>query len=122
MRAEWEGGPPEAGQSSSTLGARPDYDLPVDEEGLVHPETEGMSVTPDDWRHLPSRRIPEELGGTGNHPMFALDTDDLGPTLLFRRDPENPVRHGFIEPSRPMSFEEYQAAIQARSAMWERVT
>jgi len=109
------------GDTSSTLGVRADYDVPVDEEGLVRPGTGGMSVTPDDWRRMPERRIPEELGGDGRHPMFYIDTDDLGPLLRFRRDPDNPVRHDFVEPAHPMSFEGYQAAIHATAALWRRV-
>jgi hypothetical protein len=109
------------GDTSSTLGVRADYDIPVDAEGLVRPDTEGMSVTPDDWRHMNRRRIPDELGGTGKHPVFYIETDDLGPLLRFRRDPGNPVRHGFVEPAQPMSFEAYQAAIHATAASWLRV-
>jgi hypothetical protein len=120
MRAD-RSGLPELGTSSSTLGARKGYDLLVDEEGLVHPNTEGMSVTPDDWRRMRRDRTPPELGGTGRHPMFTIDTDNLGPRLQFRRDPGNPVRHGFIEPTRTMSFDEYQAAIHATAASWWRV-
>jgi hypothetical protein len=121
MRADEEG-LPELGNTSSALGAREDYDLPVDARKFVHPHEGGMSVNPDDWRHVPKRRRPEELGGTGSHPVFAIDTDDLGPFLRFRRDPDNPVRHGFIEPAHDMSFEEYQAAIHATAALWGRVT
>jgi len=121
MRADREGFPV-VGDTSSTLGAREGYDLHVDEEGLVRPNDDGMSVTPDDWRRMPKRRIPKELGGTGSHPMFAIDTDDIGPLLRFRRDPDNPVRHGFIEPAHAMSFEKYQAAIHATAALWVRVT
>ncbi len=123
MRAD-ERGLPEPGETSSYLGVREDYDITMDEHGMVRPldPPEGMSVTPDDWRHLPARRIPEELGGDGRHPMFALDTDYLDPLLRFRRDPDKPVRHGFIEPAHPMSFEEYQVAIHATAALWEHVT
>jgi hypothetical protein len=111
------------GETSSTLAVRADYDIPVDDEGLVRPEEPpaGMSVTPDDWRHMRRDRIPEELGGDGKHPMFYIDTEELGPLLRFRRDPDNPVRHGFIEPAHPMSFEAYRAAIHATAALWRRV-
>lgn len=124
MKAVWEAPKslPKTGETSSTLGVREGYDVDPDEEGLVRPDEGGLSVTPDDWGHLPGRRIPRELGGTGRQILFALDTEKLGPRLRFRRDPDNPVGHGFIEPARTMSFEEYRAAIHATAALWERVT
>ena|SRR5919112_607494 len=121
MRAD-PNGLPDLGRTSSYLGVRADYDIFPDDEGLVYPNTEGMSVTPDDWRRMRQDRIPAELGGTGKHPLFALDTDNLGPLLRVRRDPTNPVRHAFVEPAHPMTFLSYLQAIHATAAFWQRVT
>lgn len=81
-----------------------------------------MSVAPDDPKHIFHPLRPVALGGGGKHPAYGIDSDDLGPLLRFRRDPDDPVNHGFVEPSRPMSFDEYREAIQATAASWRRVT
>ncbi len=116
-----ESGLPMLGTSASTLGAR-QRDIPFGEDGLVRPCTGGMSVTPDrpDRIHLPLR--PQALGGGGKHPAYGINVERLRPSLQFRRDPANPVNHGFIEPAEPMLFRDYEAALHATAAHWERVT
>ena len=47
------------------LGARPDIDIPVDEDGLVAGGDGGMSIAPDSPENLPAHRRPAEHGGTG---------------------------------------------------------
>lgn len=114
-------GLPQLGSTASTLGVR-HTDIPVDDDGIVWPETGGMSVAPDDPRYIYYPLRPEALGGGGKHPAYGINSEDLGPLLRFRKDPKNPVRHGFVEPARPMNFDEYHAAIQATAASWRRVT
>jgi hypothetical protein len=116
------GGLPLPGPSARELGVRPGKDIPVRPTGLVSPETGGMSVSPGSPTNLPLHRRPPAFGGTGKDPVFAIDADDLGAHgLHYRPDPENPVRHGFVEPSREMSLEEYQGAIRSTAASWRRV-
>ncbi|HZB07824.1 MAG TPA: hypothetical protein VE525_01790 [Rubrobacter sp.] len=54
-------------------------------------------------------------------PVFELDTDELPEELIYRPDPENPEEHGFLEPARRMSFEEYQQTIYGTRALWHRL-
>ncbi|MDP8952728.1 MAG: hypothetical protein M3N18_10930, partial [Actinomycetota bacterium] len=96
---------PKLGTSASTLGVRPEKDIPLDDGGLVHPYTGGMSVTPDRPDRINPPLRPRALGGGGKHPAYGINVENLGPTLQFRRDPENPVNHGFVEPAYPMPFE-----------------
>jgi len=79
MRKETDG-LPALGESSSTLGARAQVDIPVEASGRVRPETGGMSVAPDDPRRLPKPRRPFSLGGTGRHPVFALPVAAQSPS------------------------------------------
>lgn len=77
-----------------------------------------MSVSPDDPRHLPPFRRPPEHGGTGRDPVFELDEQVLGSDLVYRPDPLDPERHGFIEPAREMAIDEFQLALAATQASW----
>jgi hypothetical protein len=111
---------PLIGQSARMLGARPAIDIPVDAEGWVRPDTGGMSVAPHDPRNLPRHRLPPEFGGTGKDPVWSIRASDLGPDLQYRPDPSNPTGHGFVEPARPMSFDEYQHALAEMQPLWRR--
>jgi len=51
-------GAPLCGASATRLGVR-DKDVVIDSAGFVQPKTGGMSVTPDDPRHLPEEFRPE---------------------------------------------------------------
>lgn len=118
---------PIIGESGRYLGARPalptvphDGDIPVRDDGTIEPETGGMSVSPQPVTNLPLHRRPREYGGQGKGPVFVLDTDELPTQLQYRQDPKASHRHGFIEPSRRMSFEEYQESIHATRALWSQ--
>ena len=113
-------GLPTLGPAASKLGVRSPKDIRVHSDGLVHPSDkgEGLSVAPDRPEHIFHPLKPESLGGGGRHPAWELDTGQLGPHLGFRRDPDDPVKHGFIEPAYPMTFQEYEAAIHATAASW----
>jgi hypothetical protein len=115
-------GLPEVGSTARTLGVRPGTDIGVDGAGMVHSGTGGMSVTPDDPMGLPDHRRPPECGGgTGRDPVFRILRSALGPDLSYRADPANPTGHGFVEPARTMSIDDYQGALAATRGRWERV-
>lgn len=123
MRAAADG-LPMVGESGRYLGARPDLpgrpqdgDIPVT-GGMVRPGTGGMSVSPPPVTNLPLHRRPGEYGGRSKDPVFVLDTHELPEELRYRADPGAPERHGFVEPSRPMRFEEYQRALHGIRTLW----
>jgi hypothetical protein len=69
--------------------------------------------------NLPPHRCPPRFGGYGKDPIFALDTNALPDELQYRPDPaERDKQKGFIEPSRRMTFDEYQRAIRATRTLW----
>jgi len=80
-----------------------------------------MKGAPPPATNLARHRLPRELGGTSRDPVFELDTDELPEELIYRPDPENPRGHGFVEPSRRMSFEEYQQTIYGTRTLWHRL-
>jgi hypothetical protein len=49
--------------------------------------------------------------------VFELEPDELPKELRYRSDPANPEGHGFIEPTRRMSFEEYQRLLHSTCPM-----
>jgi len=113
-----EDGLPKPGASARTLGVRANLDIPVDEDDYVRPEMDGMSVSPLPPDNLPDHRRPPEFGGTGKDLIWELETDNLPNGLSYRPDPAAPERHGFIEPSSLMSFEDYQGALRSTRALW----
>jgi hypothetical protein len=118
---EGDDGLPVLGAGARYLGARRGIDIPVDENGLVGPGNDGMSVAPDSIDNLPRLRRPPSHGGSGVDPVFVLSESVLGPDLYYRPDPERPAGHGFVEPARRMSFDEYQRAIWATRLAWVKV-
>jgi hypothetical protein len=48
--------------------------------------------------------------------MWVIESDDLGPELLFRQDRAS---HGLIEPRRTMSLREYEEALAMTRARWK---
>jgi hypothetical protein len=120
MREEADGAP-RLGASSRTLGVRPGIDIPAQAPSdVVLPGQGGMSVSPSDPGNLPAHRRPRNLGGRGDDPVWRIDEEDLGPNLSYRPDPDDPSRHGFIEPSRPMSLQEYQDALGLTRRRWQK--
>jgi hypothetical protein len=113
-------GLPKLGYSGArTLGARCSIDIPLrEDDGFVEPETDGMSVSPPPPDNLPYFRRPPVFGGTSKDPIWELETDELREELGYRPDPDDPDRHGYIEPSRQMPFEEYQRAIHNTRGLW----
>jgi hypothetical protein len=114
-------GKPELGESASTLGVRVPGDIEPDEIGLVGPGRGGLSVTPDDLAKLPESRLPRELGGRGNQPVWSISLAALGPDLTYRPDPDDPDRHGFVEPAYNMTQDDYRKSIAVTRDEWVRV-
>ena len=121
MRADQADGLPAIGETGRYLGVRPGVDIPVAPDGFVDSGTEGMSVVPPPVENLVDHRRPPDCGGTGKDPVFELDTEDLPGVLAYRPDPANPEGHGFIEPARRVSFEEYRRAIHQTRTLWRRL-
>lgn len=115
MRAA-DDGKPVLGRSLSTLGVRPDHDLPVDADGCVEPATGGMSVTPDRVEDVPPTLLPRVLGGEGRHPLFVVDVDQLPATLTVRVDKP---KHANVEPAARTAFEAYELEVQNTRTFWE---
>lgn len=130
-----EGGLPALGNTASTLGVRigdgQQNDIPA-VNGQVQPGTGGLSVSPGPAT-LPFFRIPRRLGSrfpgaTGKESLhlwsmgegdFVAET--VAPFLVLRIDPEQPERHGFVEPETAMTAEEYLQAITATRLLWMRM-
>ncbi len=116
-------GSPQIGPTSRSLGARPGIDIPAQQPGdAVVPGQGGVSVSPHDPANLPIHRRPQNLGGRGNDPVWSIDVNDLGPDLVYRPDPDDPARHGFLEPSHPMTLQEYQQALALLRSRWQKVS
>lgn len=99
------------------LGVRPGIDIPVG-DGLAAGGDGGMSVAPGPF--------PSRLGRTGADApadcqasrVWVLDVADLGDELVYRDDPLMPGVHGFVEPSAPMLFEQFESALLATRRTW----
>ena len=113
-------GLPQVAPTARGLGARPMADIPVDGNGVVLPQTGGMSVSPG-IGGLPPHRRPPQYGGTGKDPVYCTCISDLPPSLGYRPDPANPTGHGFVEPSTPMSLDQYQRSLGGTRSKWRLV-
>lgn len=129
-----EDGLPMTGITGRYLGARRDGPVKdfeeINEDGTVDPGKGGMSVNPPPPTNIaPPRRLPQygkdENGeiGYGKDPVFELETDELPDELLYQPDqnPEQTGKHGFIEPSHRMAFEEYLQAVHETRTLWHRM-
>ncbi|WP_295699339.1 hypothetical protein [Lapillicoccus sp.] len=68
---------------------------------------------------LPYRK-PIDFGGTDKKiDMFIIDEQDLPSRITYR--PGGADGHGYLEPSRPMTFEEYQRLVQSTRGAWIKV-
>ena len=120
-----EDGFPLLGATAKTLGARPKVvlprvqgDIPIDPQGEVWPNTGGMSANLD-AASIPSYRLPEAWGGEGKDlDLYAILHDDLPDDLIFSLKDKG---HGFIEPIRPMSYDEMQQLIHMTRFAWRKV-
>jgi hypothetical protein len=58
--------------------------------------------------------------GWSNDPVWSIDPGDLPDGLSYRRDSPT-AGHGVIEPSRTMTYDEYQQLIESTAGSWSRV-
>lgn len=94
-------------------------DIYPDDEGAVHPESGGMSVTLDDPFEIPPHRRPASLGGDGDWPLWRILSDDLPERLATRNDRDF---HGLVEPSQQMSADEYVQSLESTQPKWDLET
>ena len=123
-----EQGKPALGTTATTLGVRVPADIEADANGLVHPGTGGMSVSPS-LQDLPGFRVPTRLqavfpAAEGKDDLFiwSLEIDGFvnGPLtdkLNLRVDPSD-SKHGFVEPTVSMSLSDYLNALQMMQDDW----
>ena len=103
------------------LGVRLGIDIRPDDTGMIWPETGGMSVVPDDPRHLHRAHRPRSLGGTGTKPVWKISEESVVDPLTYRPDPKRPGRHGFVEPLESIDVTTYTSCIDKTAGDWERV-
>jgi hypothetical protein len=77
-----------------------------------------MSVTPDDPGRMNMLRRPRALGGLGKDPLWVVDDEVLGGNLTWRRDPDDPEVHAFVEPARVMPLGAYRGALCGTRNQW----
>lgn len=94
-------------------------DINSDANGIVHPNTGGMSVTPDDPLHLPRHFRPRSLGGRGKRPVWLISSVHIVDPLVARQD--RPT-HWLVEPSKPIALTTYGAALSATAPHWSRAS
>lgn len=116
-------GEPELGPSSSTLGIRIPPNLHPDiipnSEGVVSPDTGGMSVSPNSMANLPNFARPTSINnGGGTNPVWCIAQCQLGPELKYAQES---ITHGYIEPSYPMSLLQFQNALANTQSSWKLV-
>lgn len=113
-------GQPECGASARKLGVRLEGDIRIQADSTVEPETGGMSVAVGGPENLKPHRRDELFGGWGRDPVWQIESSDLPDTLVFRLDPDDPSRHGFVEPIERMSLDDYQEALASSRGIWTR--
>ena len=97
---------PKTGDSSRSLGVRPEVDIPLDENHRVQPGTGGMSTTADDPRRLPPHRRPKWLSGIGADPVLKLRP--IIPPLALATRQDGVPHHSLLEPSKSCQSVVYQ--------------
>ncbi|GAB4453841.1 MAG: hypothetical protein OHK0029_07440 [Armatimonadaceae bacterium] len=105
-------------------------DILPDEQGIVYPDSGGMSVFPS-LHTLPPHRIPKRLRhlapearGSDTFSVWSMDegafTDGkLTEKLALRPDPTAPAEHGFVEPGTEMALIEYRQALAETRSLWK---
>lgn len=102
------------------LGVRVDVDITPDRNRVVHPQSGGMSVAPDDPMGLPRFHRPKSLSGTGHRPVWKIRTDSVVGDLSTRNDPQKPTKHALIEPSMAMQLDKFESAICKTGPDWTK--
>jgi hypothetical protein len=114
-------GRPLAGDSRRYLGVSTELhgDIAVDDEGVVHPGSEGMSVAPYSPIYLPPSKVPPQLGGEiCVDPVWEIEDTILGEGLVFVPDEESERPYGVVAPAYPMEIGEYRDALATTRHDW----
>jgi hypothetical protein len=134
-----DGDRPQVGRGPLVLGVRvgpgENDDVNPDAEGYLHPGQGGMSVSPS-AEALPPHRLPRRLhkkyperfpdatAPNGAHCWWmgegAFVPERVADRLRLRLDPDDPERHGLVEPDDKMKTEDYEAALAATRDQWQR--
>jgi hypothetical protein len=121
---------PEVGRGKTLLGVLvgpcANDDINPDEDGFVHPGTGGMSVSPT-VEALPTHRLPRRLrkkyperfpdaSGPNGLLCWSMGEGPFVPERVAERirlglDPDDPERHGLVEPDAKMTLDDYETAI-----------
>jgi len=121
-----DGKRPALGASAMTLGVRSGKDIEPDGDGQVRAGSGGMSVRPR-LLDVPAMFLPPRLrhlnrnaGGNNSSVVWRLGdgpfaSAPVSTDLSLRPDAPN---HGVVEPTGPLSFDAYQAALWATRDQW----
>ncbi len=77
-----------------------------------------MSVDPDDWRNIYGPILESAMDEDDDERVWYLLEEALGPDLVYRPVRRRDREHGFIEPAREMSLDEYESALAATRDLW----
>ncbi len=124
-----ENGVPRACPTPKCLGVRVGPgefdDIPLQEDGLLHPGTGGMTVVPDDPMFIPEWRRPKALpGGKSKDPLWVISHDRLPDQLAYRPDDPDEngiVIHGLVEPAAIVAEAQFQADLASTQDDWREV-
>lgn len=116
-------GCPAVGRAARMLGVRVPGDIAPDAEGLVRPNTGGMSVSPGSIWNVPNHRRPMGMGrgstGPGGDRIFAIGAPPLATArLTVRAAPDRPELHAFVEPGSPIPLAAYDGALSSTRPDW----
>ena len=118
---------PTVGQTSTTLGVRPGYDVDLDAQGNVALNSKGMSVNPR-WQDAPISMIPKRLGtdGRGSTTLYCFQRGTgpfqkgpCGAGLELIPDSPNGATNGVVGPTQPVPVGHYEADLHATRLDWE---
>jgi hypothetical protein len=117
---------PHVGEEALHLGVRlkvaddDDGDIPKDADGLVHPQTGGMSVAVDAPENLPPHRRPKWLPGGKSKKgvLFCIERRDVPNSLEVQPDGHP---HHVIEPKQPMPLRQYQDELASTRPYWNLI-
>jgi hypothetical protein len=107
------------------VGPGPKDDIAMQEDGFLHPDTGGMTVSPDDPMFLPEHRRPKQFGGRGRDPVWVMSHDRIADPLFYR--PDDPDKngattHAVIEPAAIVTEARFQEDLASTQAHWREVT
>jgi hypothetical protein len=118
-------GTPAVGATARHLGVRDPQDIRADGDGVVHPETGGMSVAPTSMWNVPHHRRPRGMGRGSTGPaadwVFAIADTALPADLAVRPDPEAPKVHAFVEPRVDMLLSRLRDLLAGTRQAWRKV-